>query len=151
MKRIARVFLILCLAGAMVFGFAGLAFAAAVVQGGMTTISVRDKGPDGVNLFIPVPAMLFDLGAGIATLAMPADERAELRRELAPLAPALRQISRDLSDCPNVELIKVTTKKETVSIRKQGRSLKIEVHSPEADIRISAPADLLDRVLGILA
>ncbi|HSL82029.1 MAG TPA: hypothetical protein VLF66_04590, partial [Thermoanaerobaculia bacterium] len=79
MGRVARVLTALGVAFAMLFVGTGVALAATVAATGIVTVQVEETGPDGVRLFVPVPAAVLDLGLGLATLAIPAKELARVR------------------------------------------------------------------------
>lgn len=150
MKTLARLALILFLATALTFTGAGFALATVVVRSGVMTVSVKDHSTDGVSLYLPIPAALIELGAASLPLVMPAEDLARMRRQLQPIAGPLKALSAELVRCPDAVLVKVDSKREQVEIKKDGSSLKITVHSNDADVRVSLPADALYRLLGSL-
>ena len=147
MRTLARFALILALSFALMFAGAGFALATVVVNSGLLTVKVEDRSADGVNVFVPVPAALIELGAASLPLLMPAEDLAKMRRELAPIAGPLRRLSSELASCPDTVLVRVESKKEQIEVRKQGDSLKISVHTDDTDVRVSVPANALNRLL----
>ncbi len=124
-------------------------FGATVAATGTVTVSVQEKG--GVDLWIPVPALLFDLAIFAAPRLMPEDELAEVRRELAPYHDTLEALASELESIPaGSVLVEVESAREQVKITKDWRSFDIVVHSDDADVRVSIPARLLSRGLDLM-
>lgn len=151
MGRALKALLILFACAAVVLAGSGVALAATVVRSGLMTVHVDDRSADGVRLFVPVPAALVELGAGSLPLWLPAGELAGVRRQLEPWQPALQAAARALEEAPDVVLVAVDSADERVRVTKHGRSLSVEVHSPEADVRVSLPAHTLTRLLRALS
>jgi hypothetical protein len=151
MRTLLKAFGILVLAGAVMLMGTGVALAAAVVHSGVMTVSVEDRSQDGVSLSLPVPAALIELGASTLPLWMPEEEWAHLRREVGPVASSLLAAAAALEACPDAVLVEVRTDQERVRIAKDGRLLRIEVHSGDADVTVSIPASAITRVLAALA
>ncbi len=121
-------------------------FGATVAATGTVTISVQEK--DGVDLWIPVPALLFDLAVFAAPRLMPEDDLAEVRRGLAPYHSTLEMMAAELESIPaGSVLVQVESAGEQVKITKDWRSFDITVHSDDVDVRVSIPARLLSRGL----
>lgn len=151
MSRTARVFTALGLAVLMTFLGTGVALAATVAATGIVTVQVEERGPEGVRLLVPVPAALLDLGLGVATLAVPADELRQLRAEAAPFQPAIEAIARGIEECPDATLVEVVTDRESVRVTKRGNTLVIDVDAEDAEVRVALPARTLTRVARFLA
>lgn len=151
MSRAARVFTALGLAVLMTFLGTGVALAATVAATGLVTVQIEERGPEGVRLLVPVPAVLLDLGLGIATLAAPADELRQLRAEAAPFQPALEAIARGIEECPDAVLVDVVTDRESVRVTKRGNTLVIDVDAEDAEVRVALPARTLSKVARFLA
>ena len=126
------------------------AFATAVAATGTVTVSVRESGPDGVRLYIPVPALLVDLAVFAAPRFMPEDALAEARQEIAPYREGLAALAEEIEKCPPGVLVDVQTRDEHVRVTKGWRSFEITVDSDDADVRVSVPARLAGRVLDVL-
>ena len=134
----------------LIFLMPVFAFATAVAATGTITVSVHERGADGVNLYLPVPALLLDLAVFVAPRLMPDDALAEARAEIAPFRQGLEAIAVELENCPNGVLVEVQTPTEHVRIAKTSRSFEIEVDSDDADVRVSVPVRLASRLLDVL-
>lgn len=150
MGRAARVLTALGVAFAMLFVGTGVALAATVVATGVVTVQVEETGPDGVRLFVPVPAAALDLGLGLATLAIPAEELARVRAEAAPFRDALAAVARGLEECPDATLVEVVTDRESVQVTKRGGTLTIDVDADDGRVRVALPARTLTKVARFL-
>ena len=125
-------------------------FGATVAATGTVTVRVQDSGPDGVNLWIPVPAILLDVALFAAPSLIPMDELDEVRREAAPFLPGLRSLAHDLESIPaGSVLVQVQDRGETVMITKEWRSFEIKVDTHDTKVEVSVPARLLSRSLSI--
>lgn len=151
MRTVLRAFAILAVAGALMLVGTGVTLAAAVIRSGVMTVSVEDRSSDGFHLFVPVPAAIVELGASTLPLWMPDDVRAELRRDIGPIAGSLLEAARELEDCPDAVLVSVVSDDERVRVTKDGRLLRIEVHSADADVSVSIPTSAITRVLSALS
>lgn len=151
MGRLARVLVALTVAFAMVFLGTGVALAATVMTTGLVTVSVQESGPEGTDLFVPIPAITLDLGLGIASLAIPPEERARMRAEVAPYASALREIARELEEIPDATLVEVVSDRESVRVTKRGGTFVIDVDSPDGEVHVALPAASLSKVVRFLS
>ncbi len=127
-----------------------VALATTVAATGIVTVQVEESSPDGTHLYIPVPALLLDLAVFAAPMVIPADDLAEMRREVAPYRDSIRALADSIESMPSGVLVQVDSPDEQVRITKQGRSFRIEVQSSDADVSVSVPARLLGRSLDIL-
>lgn len=123
---------------------------ATVAATGTIMVEVHEHQDDGVNLFVPVPALLVDLAVMAAPHVIPAEELDDLRREIAPWRDAIESLAEELEDCPDTVLVEVKSRNENVRITKKNRSFHINVDSPDADINVKVPARLLSRALDVL-
>lgn len=126
------------------------ALATAVATTGTVTVSVHERGPDGVRLYIPVPALLLDAAVALAPLVIPAEELADVRREIAPYRDALEAFAKELEDMPPGVLVDVRDHGEHVRVTKTWRSFQVDVDSPDTDVHVTVPARMVSRVLDVL-
>ena len=125
-------------------------FGATVAATGTVTVRVAEHGPDGVNLWIPVPALLVDVAVMAVPLVMPDDALADARRELAPYRHQIRALAEALEEVPSGSvLVDVRDGNEHVRITKDWRNFEVTVESPDTDVQVSVPARLLSRSLDI--
>ena len=123
---------------------------ATVAATGTVSVKVHEKSANGVNLYIPVPALLLDLALLAAPAVMPEHELTDARREIAPYREDLRSIAEGLEDMPSGVLVEVQTGDEYVKITKEWRSFRIEVQSDDADVTVSVPTRFLSRALDVI-
>jgi hypothetical protein len=125
-----------------------VATAGYVVSGGVARVAVDT--PD-VDLTIPVPLRLLDLGLGIARLAGADQELAEAREQLDQLRPFLRDLADEVGRIPEGKLVTVRTGSEWVSIEQRGGRFHIDVEAPDANVHVSVPRRAASRLLHQLA
>jgi len=150
MGRVARILIALAVAVAVTFLATGVALAATVMRTGVVTVSVQQDGPEGHRVFVPVPALALDLGLGLATVALPADELERIREEARPFAPMLRQLARELERCPDATLVEMVSDRESVRVVKRGGGFVIDVDAEDGQVRVALPARSLTRVAAFL-
>ncbi|MEM8929599.1 MAG: hypothetical protein AAGE94_00395 [Acidobacteriota bacterium] len=124
-------------------------FGATVAATGTVTVSVHEKA-DGMNLWIPVPALLFDAAVFAAPMIIPDDALADVRREIEPYRETLETLADDIESIPaGSVLVEVQDGRDHVLITKTWRNFEISVQSDDADIQVSVPARLLSRSLDL--
>ena len=126
------------------------ALATTIAATGTVTVSVHERGPDGVRLYIPVPALLLDAAVAFAPMVIPEEDLQEARREIAPYREAIEALAQQLEDMPAGVLVDVHSGDEHVRITKSWRSFEVEVDSPDTDVHVSVPSRMLSRVLDVL-
>ncbi len=126
-----------------------LVFGATVAATGTVQVSVREKGPDGTHLWIPVPAIFFDAALFAAPRLIPPEDMADIRADIEPFLPAMRQLAQAIDDLPNATLVEVESPGEHVKIAKRYGSFHIDVHDRDSDVHVQLPARLASRALGI--
>ena len=110
---------------------------------------VCDVETPEVNLTIPVPTRLADMALLVARVALPDEDREEIRREIGPFLPFIDELFGGLADIDNgTTLVSVETGQETVLIEKRLGKFLIDVDAEDAKIRVSIPARSLRRLSG---
>jgi len=122
-------------------------FGAALAVTGFVTVEVYEEG--GTNLYIPVPALLFDVAIFVAPMVMPDEALADARREIAPYREALATLAEELEDCPSGVLVDYRGNDERVQISKGWRSFKVDVDSDDTEVHVKVPARLMSRALDV--
>jgi len=123
---------------------------ATVAATGTVTVSVHEAGPDGVDLFIPVPAILADVALWAAPMVIPDEALAEARREIEPYRDSLETLARELENCPSGVLVEVESGDEYVRVVKTWRNFEVEVDSPDTQVSVKVPARLVSRALDVI-
>jgi hypothetical protein len=106
-------------------------------------VDVRDGGPEGTRVIVPVPIVLAQIAAKFA----PQEVRHLREPKLAEHMPLLRVVARELQHMGDAELVRVEEKDETVSILKSGGNLVIEVAGPGEQVHVSFPVAALEQIL----
>jgi hypothetical protein len=118
-------------------------FAVNAYRAGMLVVRVRESGPHGTDLAIRIPAILVP----IAMRAVPDEQLRQAAHEAANWAPAVRAMTKVLSDSPDFVLVHVDSPGESVHIRKQDHSLVVDVSSVEEKVYVSLPLGVLNAVM----
>lgn len=126
------------------------ALAAAVVATGTVTVEVDEQRADGTHLYLPVPALMFDLAVFAAPMLIPDDALVEVRREIAPYRQGLQEMAESLEDMPSGVLVEVHSDNEQVRITKKGRTFHIQVQDGDTNVSVALPARLLSRSLDVI-
>ncbi len=122
-------------------------FGATIAVTGFVTVEVYEE--DGVNLFIPVPAVLFDLAIFAAPMVIPDEELEDARREIAPYRDALETIADELKDCPSGVIVDYKGDGEHFQLTKSWRSYQIDVDTDDTEVHVKMPARLMSRALDV--
>lgn len=116
-----------------------LALVATVASLGVMVVDVREGGPDGHRIVVPVPLVLAQAAVAVA----PAFAEKDLR---VPDAEVLRHVDvargvlEALADGPDGELVRVEEPDEQVLVTKEGRSLHVRVHGKKGeDVSVNVP------------
>jgi hypothetical protein len=159
MLSLFKVAAVLLMAFIVMMATGAVAAGAYLYSGGVA--SVRVDTPD-VDLSLPVPLRLVDLGLGLAGTAGPATSndfasRLELPRslfaetEIEEWRPLVRQLADELGSMPEGELVRVTTGSEEVVISQRGGRFRIDVDTPDAQVHVSVPRRAAARILDKIA
>lgn len=143
MMTLLKVILVTGLAAIGLCGFGVVAVAGYLFSGGVAAVEVDT--PE-VDLNIPVPLRLFDLGLGVAGFAAPDDELRQVRSELEPWQPLLYDLADEIHRLPEGEIVRVKTDSELVLITHEKGRIGIEVDSEDAHIKVSAPRHAIGRI-----
>lgn len=125
-------------------------FATTVAATGVVTVEVHEHGENGVDLYIPFPALFFDVAVWLAPKVISAEELADARQQVAPYRDGLEALAAELESCPPGVLVEVESPGEHVRIVKSWRSFDIDVKSADADVSVSVPARFLGRALDLV-
>jgi len=146
MKTITKVLLVLTAAAGILIMGSGFLLAASIVQTGLVTVEVHESGPDGTNLYVPVPAVFIHAGLSVLPTLIERDVWEEARTNLGEWGPVAAEALRAVEDAPDAVLVDIENDHESVRIEKAGRTLEIRVRDGKDSFEISLPASLLGRV-----
>jgi hypothetical protein len=130
--------------GTAVLVLLGTAVLAGAVAFSAGTVRVRvlEKKPGGENVNLVLPALAVPVGLKL----MPDEARRDAAAQVGPWAPALEALSQELARTPDFVLVEVNNPREHVLIRKQGRSLLIDVDNQDETVHVSFPIRLMASV-----
>ncbi|HEX4955178.1 MAG TPA: hypothetical protein VF017_17445 [Thermoanaerobaculia bacterium] len=147
MRNFSRALILVFLASVVTFGAAAMAVGAKVMSDGLIYVSIHERGPEGVNLTLPIPATLVNATLDEVPGWMDPVERERIRLRLDRFGPGLLAVLEGLENVPDAVLVSVESDREQVRIEKRGGSLHIEVHEPDSDVTVSIPAESMTRAL----
>lgn len=146
-----RVTLAILVAMLVVFTGTAAALAATVAVTGFAHVEVDD--PESGSISVPVPALAVDAALAVASVAIPAEEKARMRRDIEPYRPLLAALANELERCPDATLVEVESPRESVRIEKRGRNLVVDVDDRAGDTRVhvTLPMRTMKRALALVA
>ena len=106
-------------------------------------VDVREGGPDGMLLFIPVPMPLARAALSFVDEGDMAIECPELWR----YRDTILKVVRELRHAPDGELVRVQQTGTFVSIEKRGNELAIQVRDGESEVEARLPLKAAERFL----
>ena len=116
--------------------------AVAVVQDGAVRVSVQEKKPGGEHIRLFVPAVIVPPVVRL----IPEEEIARHAKELRPWLPAIRIASKSLAEAPDAVLVEVKDEHDHLVITKKGRTLLVDVTSPDADVHVAVPLGMVNSI-----
>ena len=120
-----------------------VALLATVASMGVVVVDVREGGPDGHHVVVPVPLVLAQAALTVAPAFAPADKLRVPAGEGLEHVGLAREVLLALEAAPDGELVSVEEPDEQVLIVKQGRSLKVRVHGRNGeDVAVNVPLQL---------
>ena len=117
-----------------------LALSGATAGTGLAWVEVRDSG-ENLSLSFPVPLLAAEIALAMAPDPVVHDE------DLARVAPTALAIVRELRQAPDGQLVRVRDGRQTVSVRKEGRHIRVHVRAPGEDVRVAVPLEAAERLL----
>ena len=117
------------------------ALVATVASLGVIVVDVREGGPDGHRIVVPVPLVLAQAALTVAPAFAHDAMRIPDAHALAHVGVA-RQVIEALAEAPDGELVRVEERGEQVVIAKQGRSLRVRVRSEKENVAVNVPLQL---------
>jgi hypothetical protein len=110
---------------------------------GLAVVDVREGGPDGTRLVVPVP-----LALASAVLHFVDTGRTRMRcPEFAEHREAATRLARELEHAPDGRFVEVEGRREHVTIDKIDDILVIEVHEDDNDVLVRVPVSALQELI----
>jgi hypothetical protein len=120
---------------------APLAMLATVASLGVVVVDVREGGPDGHRVVVPVPLVFAQAALALAPMAAPVDKLRVPDEALEHMGLA-REVLEALAAAPDGELVRVEEREEQVVITKEGRFLKVHVTGKRENVSVNIPLQL---------
>jgi len=118
-----------------------IAMLATVASLGVVVVDVREGGPDGSRIIVPVPLVFAQAALAIAPMAAPAD-KLRVPPEAAEHMGLAREVVEALAAAPDGELVRVEERDEQVVVTKEGRTLKVRVTGKRENVSVNIPLHL---------
>ncbi len=106
-------------------------------------VDVREGGPDGMHIIVPVPLSLARLALNFA----PAEAKYVQVPEIAEYLPYAERIVEELRKAPDGVLVSVEERDASVLVEKVGETLEVHVEDGDTVVDVTVP---LDAVLDVL-
>src|SRR5512134_81871 len=104
-----------------------IAMLATVASLGIVVVDVREGGPDGHRIVVPVPLVLAQAALAVAPVVAPPDKLRVPDGEALEHIGLAREVLEALAEAPDGELVRVEEAREQVLVTKEGRSIRVQV------------------------
>jgi hypothetical protein len=118
-----------------------IAMLATVASLGVVVVDVREGGPDGNRIIVPVPLVFAQAALALAPMAAPM-EKMRVPHEAAEHMGLAREVIEALAAAPDGELVRVEERDEQVLVTKEGRTLKVRVTGKRENVTVNVPLHL---------
>ena len=110
---------------------------------GVLLVDVREGGPDGTHIVIPVPLIVAQ-----AALSLAPDEARYVKCEdLGQYQEIGVRLAEELSRCPDFIIAEVVEGNESVLVRKEGKCITVDVKEGEEQVHCRVPLKSVARIL----
>lgn len=120
-----------------------IAAGATVAATGIAWVDVREGGPNGTHIVVPVPLLAAEVVTAFAPIPDISSEMGEAREHLG----TARKLIDALRESPDGELVRVEEKDETVVVAKEGDTLRVHVTSRNEDVNVNVPLESVSEVI----
>ncbi len=124
-----------------------IAILATVASLGIVVVDVREGGPDGHRIVVPVPLVLAQAALTLAPVVAPADKLRIPNHEVLEHVGLAREVLEALAAAPDCELVRVEERDEQVVITKEGQSLRVHVSGKKENVSVNVPLHLAMQAL----
>jgi len=118
-----------------------IALLATIASLGVVVVDVREGGPDGTRIVVPVPLVFAQAALAVAPAVAPADKMRIPDEALEHIGLA-REVLEALAAAPDGELVRVEERDELVVITKEGGSLRVRVSGERENVSVNVPLHL---------
>jgi hypothetical protein len=118
-----------------------VALLATVASMGVIVVDVREGGPQGHRVFVPVPLVLAQAAVAVAP-AIAQDKMRIPDTEALQHMGVAREVLEALAKGPDGELVRVEEQDEQVLISKEGRTLRVRVSGARENVSVNVPLTL---------
>jgi hypothetical protein len=133
---------VLKMAGAVIL-FVPLSLLAIVAGTGVLVVDVREGGPSGHHIVLPVPLILAEAAARVAPHEKTSIDLGEAHEPLAHIEPLIRA----LEECPDGLLVQVEEPGQHVEISKVGPMLQVRVHDGGEEVAVDLPVAMVGDIV----
>lgn len=121
-----------------------IAAGATVAATGIAWVDVREGGPNGTRIVLPVPLLAAEMAAAFAPIP---DIRAEMDAEARAHLGTARKVLDALREAPDGEYVRVEEKDQLVVIAKEGDTLRVRVTGKDEDVTVNVPLESAAEVI----
>ena len=118
-----------------------IALLATIASLGVVVVDVREGGPNGNRIVVPVPLVFAQAALAMAPAVAPPDKM-RIPDEALEHVGLAREILEALAAAPDGELVRVEERDELVVITKEGRSLRVRVSGERENVSVNVPLHL---------
>ena len=118
-----------------------VAFLATVASLGVVVVDVREGGPNGNRIVVPVPLVLAQAALALAPMAAP-DHAMRVPPEALEHMGLAREVLEALAAAPDGEFVRVEERDQLVVVAKEGRFFKVHVTGAHENVSVNVPLHL---------
>jgi hypothetical protein len=121
-----------------------VAMLATIASLGVVVVDVREGGPDGHRIVVPVPLVFAQAALALAPIAVP-DHAMRMRvpDEALEHMGLAREVLEALAEAPDGEYVRVEDHNELVVVAKEGRYFKVNVkNGTRENVSVNVPINL---------
>jgi hypothetical protein len=119
-----------------------IALLATIASLGVVVVDVREGGPNGNHIVVPVPLVFAQAALAIAPAVAPADKLRIPHNEALEHIGLAREVVEALAAAPDGELVRVEERDELVVVAKEGHSLRVRVSGHDQNVSVNVPLHL---------
>ncbi len=110
---------------------------------GVLLVDVREGGPDGMHIVVPVPLIVAQAALSFA----PEEARMVKCGDVAQYRELGVRLAEELSRCPDFTIVEVAERNESVVVRKEGKCITVDVNEPGEQVHCRIPLKSVARIL----